>query len=82
MQARIALFRPRHSCCSSYAKHKAMLRWVLTFLIIAIIAGIFGFTGIVAGAAEIAKIIFVIFLALVVLALVFGGVIWKKVSDR
>ena len=57
-----------------------MLRWVLTFLLVAIVAGIFGFTGIAAGAAEIAKIIFYVFLILLVLALIFGGSIWKKVS--
>jgi len=57
-----------------------MLRWVLTFLIVAIIAGIFGFTGIAEGAASIAKVIFFIFLALVVLSLIFGGSIWKKVD--
>lgn len=60
--------------------HITMLRWVLTFLVIAIVAGIFGFTGISQGAAAIAKIIFFMFLALIVLALVFGGTIWKKVS--
>ena len=58
-----------------------MFRWILIFLVIASIAGIFGFTGIAAGGGEIAKIIFFIFLALVVLALVFGGTIWKKVSN-
>jgi len=57
-----------------------MLRWVLTFLVIALIAGVLGFTGIAAGAAEIAKVIFYIFLVLLVLSLLFGGMIWKKVS--
>lgn len=57
-----------------------MLRWVLIFAAIAIIAGLFGFTGISEGAADIAKIIFFLFLALIVLALIFGGVIWKKIS--
>jgi uncharacterized membrane protein YtjA (UPF0391 family) len=57
-----------------------MIRWVLTFLIIALIAGVLGFTDIAAGAAEIAKIIFYIFLGLLLLSLVFGGMIWKKVS--
>ncbi len=59
---------------------KPMLRWVLIFAVIAIIAGAFGFTGIAAGAAGIAKVIFFIFLALIVLAFVFGGMIWKKVK--
>jgi uncharacterized membrane protein YtjA (UPF0391 family) len=39
-----------------------MLRWTITFLIIAIIAAIFGFGGIAAGAATIAKILFFILL--------------------
>ena len=35
-----------------------MLRWTVTFIILAIIAGIFGFGGIAAGAASIAKVLF------------------------
>lgn len=49
-----------------------MLRWTVTFLVIAIIAAIFGFGGIAAGAAGIAKILFVIFLVLFVISLIFG----------
>lgn len=41
-----------------------MLRWSVTFLIIAIIAAVFGFGGIAAGAASFAKILF--FIAIVV----------------
>ncbi|MBZ0205484.1 MAG: DUF1328 domain-containing protein [Flavobacteriales bacterium] len=55
-----------------------MLRWVVTFLVIAIIAGIFGFGNIAAGAVEIARIIFYIFLVLLVLSLIFGSRIWKN----
>lgn len=51
-----------------------MLRWVVTFLIIALIAAVFGFGGIVAGAIDIAKILFFIFLILFVLSLIFGGI--------
>jgi uncharacterized membrane protein YtjA (UPF0391 family) len=50
-----------------------MLRWTLTFLIIALIAAVFGFTGIAAGAAEIAKIIFYIFLVFFVISLIAGA---------
>ncbi|MBK7385171.1 MAG: DUF1328 domain-containing protein [Flavobacteriales bacterium] len=32
-----------------------MLRWVVTFIIIALIAGVLGFTNIAAGAADIIK---------------------------
>ncbi len=59
--------------------HTTMLRWVVTFLVIAIIAGIFGFGGLAAGAAGIAKVIFYIFLILLVLSLLFGSRIWKNV---
>ncbi|BAV09726.1 DUF1328 family protein [Filimonas lacunae] len=50
----------------------SMLRWTVTFLIVALIAAIFGFTGIAAGAASIAKILFFIFLVLFLLSLIGG----------
>lgn len=49
-----------------------MLRWAITFLIIAIIAAIFGFGGIAATATGIAQILFYIFLVLFLVALLFG----------
>jgi|AntRauTorckE6833_2_1112554.scaffolds.fasta_scaffold139908_1 uncharacterized membrane protein YtjA (UPF0391 family) len=50
-----------------------MLRWAITFLIIAIIPAIFGFGGIEEGAADIiAEILFYVFLVLFVLALISG----------
>lgn len=52
---------------------RLMLRWTLTFLIIALVAAVFGFTGIAAGAAEIAKIIFYIFLVFFVISLIAGA---------
>jgi uncharacterized membrane protein YtjA (UPF0391 family) len=55
-----------------------MLRWTVTFLIIAIVAAIFGFGGIAEGAASIAKVLFFIFLVLFVLSLVFGASIFKR----
>ena len=55
-----------------------MLRWTVTFLIIAIDAAIFGFGGIAEGAASIAKVLFFIFLVLFVLSLVFGASIFKR----
>jgi uncharacterized membrane protein YtjA (UPF0391 family) len=49
-----------------------MLRWAVTFLIIALIAGLFGF-GLIAGTAiGLAKIIFFVFLVLCVLAFIMG----------
>jgi uncharacterized membrane protein YtjA (UPF0391 family) len=44
-----------------------MLRWSVTFLIVALVAAIFGFGGIAASAAYFAKIIF--FVALILLAI-------------
>ena len=55
-----------------------MLRWTVTFLIIAIVAAIFGFGGIAEGAASIAKVLYFIFLVLFVLSLVFGASIFKR----
>ena len=55
-----------------------MLRWTVTFLIIALVAAVFGFGGIAAGAATIAKTLFFIFLVLFVLSLVFGASIFKR----
>ena len=55
-----------------------MLRWALIFAIVAIVAGLLGFTGIAAGAATIAKTIFYIFLGLVVVFIVLGVVVAKK----
>jgi uncharacterized membrane protein YtjA (UPF0391 family) len=59
-------------------KPRTMLRWVLTFLVIAIIAGLFGFTGISESAAGIAKVIFFIFIALLVISLLFGATLFGK----
>jgi len=49
-----------------------MLRWTVTFLIIAIIAAILGFGGIAVGAAAIAKIFFYIFIVLFILSFFIG----------
>ncbi|WP_340201839.1 DUF1328 family protein [Ascidiimonas sp. W6] len=46
-----------------------MLRWTITFIILAIVAALFGFGGIAAGAASIAKILFFIFIFLFLLSL-------------
>jgi uncharacterized membrane protein YtjA (UPF0391 family) len=55
-----------------------MLRWALIFAVIAIVAGLLGFTGIAAGAAVIAKTIFYIFLGLVVVFLLLGVTLARK----
>ena len=49
-----------------------MLRWALTFFVIAIIAGIFGFGGIASGAADIARICFFFFIVVFVVSLIWG----------
>ena len=51
-----------------------MLRWILTFLIIALVAAVFGFGGIAEGAASIAKVLFYIFLVLFLISIIAGGV--------
>jgi uncharacterized membrane protein YtjA (UPF0391 family) len=49
-----------------------MLKWSVTFLIIALIAGVFGFTGIAGASIDFAKILFAIFVILFLVSLVFG----------
>ena len=49
-----------------------MLRWAITFLIIAINAAVLGFGGIAGTAAGIAKILFVVFLVLFIVSFVMG----------
>ncbi|WP_373552656.1 DUF1328 domain-containing protein [Haliscomenobacter sp.] len=49
-----------------------MIRWSITFLIIAIIAAVFGFGGIAAGAATFAKILFFIAIAVFIITLIAG----------
>jgi uncharacterized membrane protein YtjA (UPF0391 family) len=50
----------------------SMLRWIITFLVVAIIAGLFGFTGVAGAATDIARILFYIFLVLLLVAVVAG----------
>ena len=49
-----------------------MLRWSITFFVVAIIAAILGFGGIAGAAVGIAKIFFFVFLALFVISLIMG----------
>ncbi len=49
-----------------------MLRWTVTFLIIAIIAAVFGFGEIYTGAIGIAKILFFVFIVLFLISLIGG----------
>lgn len=47
-----------------------MIRWIITFLVIALIAAVLGFGEVAEGAADIAKIIFYIFIVLFVISLI------------
>jgi uncharacterized membrane protein YtjA (UPF0391 family) len=49
-----------------------MLRWALTFAILALVAGVLGFGGLAGDFAYIAKILLFVFLALFVIALIVG----------
>jgi len=49
-----------------------MLRWSLTFFVVAIIAAVFGFGGIASGASEIARVLFFFFVVIFVVSLVWG----------
>jgi uncharacterized membrane protein YtjA (UPF0391 family) len=51
---------------------RAMLSWVVTFLIIALIAGVLGFGGIAGASVEIAKAIFFIAVILFLISAVVG----------
>ena len=55
-----------------------MLRWALIFALIAIVAGLLVFTGIAAGGAVVAKTIFYIFLGLVVVFILLGVTVARK----
>jgi len=71
-------------CTSSTAaldhryQENAMLRWAVTFFIIAIIAALLGFGGIAGAATNIAMLLFWVFVVLFVLALLAGLVGGKK----
>ena len=55
-----------------------MLKWSITFLIIAIIAGLLGFTDIAGASMGIAKFLFFLFLILFVGSLILGGTLISK----
>ncbi len=55
-----------------------MLRWAVTFLIVALIAGVFGFFEIAGVAVEIAKVLFFVFIVLFLIAFIANAVRGKK----
>jgi uncharacterized membrane protein YtjA (UPF0391 family) len=59
-------------CGARGKEEKAMLSWVVTFLVIALIAGVLGFGGIAGASVEIAKAIFFIAIVLFLISAVVG----------
>lgn len=57
-----------------------MLRWSLTFLIVALVAAVLGFTGIAGDSMYIAKILFFIFLVCFVASLLYGLITGKRTA--
>ena len=50
-----------------------MLRWALTFLVVALVAALFGFTTVAGESILIAKVLFFVFLVLFVVSLITGS---------
>jgi uncharacterized membrane protein YtjA (UPF0391 family) len=66
----VELKRSDFHCRYQEARRAHMLRWTLTFLVIALIAALFGFGGIAVAAAGIARILFFIFIVLFLVSIV------------
>ncbi len=59
-----------------------MLRWSLTFLVVALIAGALGLAGVAGAAAGIAKALFVGFLILFAVTAILGVTAGRKLAGR
>ncbi len=59
-----------------------MLRWSLTFLIVALVAGALGLTGVAGTAAGIAKVLFFIAIGLFLITAIAGLVAGNSISRR
>ena len=57
-----------------------MLRWALTFLVLALVAGLLGFGGIATASAGIAKTLFILFLVVFAVILLLGIVAGKPIA--
>ena len=57
----------------------SLLKWALTFMVIALIAALFGFTGIAEGSEQIARFLFVLFLGICVVLFVLGMLAYRAV---
>ncbi|MBY0328922.1 DUF1328 domain-containing protein [Patescibacteria group bacterium] len=58
-----------------------MLRWSITFLIIALVAALLGFSSIAGAAIGIAKVLFFVFIVLFLITLIAGTLFVKKVKN-
>jgi uncharacterized membrane protein YtjA (UPF0391 family) len=63
----------RRASSRSQCEDKAMLGWVLTFLVVALVAGVLGFGGIAGASIEIAKVIFFIAVVLFLISVIVGA---------
>ena len=50
-----------------------MLRWAITFLLVALLAAVFGFGGIAGAATDIARILFFVFIVMFLLSAIGHG---------
>lgn len=57
-----------------------LLKWAAILAILAIVAAILGFTGIAEGLAFVAQVFFFLFLAAIVILVIAGVWVWKKVT--
>jgi uncharacterized membrane protein YtjA (UPF0391 family) len=55
-----------------------MLRWALTFLVLALVAGLLGFTSVAGESMYIARILFFIFLVVFIVGLIFSLITGKR----
>ncbi len=55
-----------------------MLRYIVTFFILAIIAAIFGFGGLASDLAGIARFLALVFVVLFIASLVYSTVTWRR----
>jgi uncharacterized membrane protein YtjA (UPF0391 family) len=70
----------RQAAAALNLRESHMLKWALTFAVIALIAGALGFTGVAGAAAGIAKILFFLFVIGFVIFLAIGVFAGRKIA--
>ena len=55
-----------------------MLRWALTFFVVALVAAVLGFGGLAGTSMEIGRVLLGVFVVLLVLGAVFGRSMWAS----